>query len=207
MQSFLQRKPLRTAQLPAFVLFVMGSMAGHCLQFWFSKLLGNTSANGHRSMHRYGWLETNLNWCPKDCLLLYFSPLSKQVQTTKQPILSHSQIPNHSSSQSNKAQALLSHTAFHEHPHRCKRVGLLHATLMETTITARIAALEHTRFPRSEQHLPGTCPRVQHMNAYSDAKRVRCISSKHFFCLLRNFVSSYEAILSQADNPHRSHSF
>lgn len=155
-------------------------MAGHCLQFWFSKLLGNTLANGHRSTHRYGWLGTNLNWCPKDCLLLYFSSLSKQIQTTKQPFLSHSQIPNCSSSQSKKAQALLSHTAFHEHSHRCERVGLLHATLLETTITARIAALEHTRFPCPEQHLPGMCPRVQHMNAHGGAKRVRCISSVSF---------------------------
>lgn len=117
-------------------------------------------------------LKHALIWLTKDKLKLVPWRLSASISSNplwESPnyqgilpsLLSNSQRQLCSSSQPYKVRALTSYDlSLHANPHGSVGGGSLHAPLLQTITAARITDLEDPRFPRSEKHLPGICPRV-----------------------------------------------
>lgn len=181
----------------------MGPETGHCLQSWFSKLLGSehipkpVDTKVCIDMVDLGWLKL----VPYRLAASAFPTPSKGVWIMNESFLSHYQISKHML-QSMSPCLILPY--FMNIP-----IGLdewvPHSVLLWTTITFRIIDLGKARFPTPPQpcsspELAWDLPQgVTHECTQWYKRSMLYLTS--FFCLLGNSVLSHEYILLQADNP------
>lgn len=184
----------------------MGPETGHCLQSWFSKLLGSkhipkpVDTKVCIDMVDLGWLKL----VPYRLSASAF-PAPLQGSLNYQRIFPFSLPDFQTQSQSMSPCSIVPY--FINIP-----MGLdewvLHSVLLWTTITFRIADLGKARFPTPPEPRPSPEPGWDLPQGVTREctwwyKR-SMLYLKCFFCLLGNSVLSHKYILLQADNPPRS---